>query len=690
MRNTLLLTVLLMALTASAQSVDSLRMDSIMHQLPDVIVKGERPIAKVKGSTIIYDLPRLIEKKSVDNIYDAVKELPGVIEQNEKITLGGIPTTVILDGKVTTMTSTEITSLLRSLPANSIAKAEVMYNAPAKMQLRGAVINIILKHHTDGGAPLQGEVNLALNQKHDTEFEERASLLYNKGKLSVDMMYVHSHGKDYSWTDETSHHSLDDGSVHDIISNEIACSSDHGDKFRLGMDYRFADNNTLSFLYNGVYNHGQNLQDMSGSIIGQTDIMGHDWLHNFRLDYNAPFGLKAGAEMTYYHNPENQFLNSTLPTGKLNYSVDNNQKVNRWKFFLSQEHNLGKEWNLNYGITYTTSINNCSQYYVDATSTTSEKPSNSYTHQSENDVNLYVGFDKSFGKKLTTEASVAAEYYHSPNWHHWDFFPTFNITYMPQTGHMLQVGLSYDRTYPEYWAMTNFTTYSNGGYNEITGNPNLKPTDEYQFQTVYVIHSKYQFIGWFNYVNNYFVQSPYQRHDRLAISYQSQNFNFQQQAGLQAIVPFKVSQWLDSRVTLTGIWLREKDDHFYDISFDRHIFFGIANINNNITLSTSPDITLSIDGMIRSKAIQATYNLPASGDVNFSTRWLFLKKHAIIRIFCNDIFQTAVINPRVNYNRQNLSMDFSCYRELGISFTYKFGGYKEKTHQGIDTSRFKQ
>src|SRR5574344_2908329 len=111
--------------------------------------------------------------------------------------------------------------------------------------------------------------------------------------------------------------------------------------------------------------------------------------------------------------------------------------------------------------------------------------------------------------------------------------------------------------------------------NEITGNPNLKPTDEYQFQTIYVLKSKYQLIGWFNYANNYFVQSPYQRHDRLAISYQSQHFHFQQQAGLQAIVPFKVSQWLDSRVTLTGIWQREKNNHFYDISFDRHIFFGI-------------------------------------------------------------------------------------------------------------------
>ena len=99
---------------------------------------------------------------------------------------------------------------------------------------------------------------------------------------------------------------------------------------------------------------------------------------------------------------------------------------------------------------------------------------------------------------------------------------------------------------------------------------------------------------------------------------------------------------------------------------------------------------MSVDGMIRSKAIQSTYNLSASGDVNLSTRWLFMNKHAILCVFCNDIFQTSVINPRINYDRQNLSMDFSCYREFGVSFTYKFGGYKEKTNHTVDTSRFKQ
>lgn len=40
---------------------DSLRMDSIIHSLPDVMVKGNRPIVKVKGAALTYDLPQLIK-----------------------------------------------------------------------------------------------------------------------------------------------------------------------------------------------------------------------------------------------------------------------------------------------------------------------------------------------------------------------------------------------------------------------------------------------------------------------------------------------------------------------------------------------------------------------------------------------------------------------------------------------------
>ena len=92
---------------------------------------------------------------------------------------------------------------------------------------------------------------------------------------------------------------------------------------------------------------------------------------------------------------------------------------------------------------------------------------------------------------------------------------------------------------------------------------------------------------------------------------------------------------------------------------------------------------------VHSKAIQGIYDLPVSGNVNAALRYGFAKGKAILNLYCNDIFETGQISPRIRFRTQNVTNHYSCFRELGVSFTYKFGGYKEKQREGVDTSRFK-
>ena len=104
---------------------------------------------------------------------------------------------------------------------------------------------------------------------------------------------------------------------------------------------------------------------MTGTQVSTTHGNSTDWLHNGRLDYRTPFGLKAGAELTYYRSPSDQLLHSRMQDEELDFYTEDCQRINRWKFFLAQEHSLGKGWDLNYGAIYTTSIANSYQYYYD-------------------------------------------------------------------------------------------------------------------------------------------------------------------------------------------------------------------------------------------------------------------------------------------------------------------------------------
>ena len=679
-------------------SADSLittdsRLDSLYQSLPEVMITGERPIVKAQPGKLVYDLPRLIASQPVDNAYDAMKELPGVTEMNGGLQLAGQSVTVILDGKVSTLSTEQLYALLRSIPASRIANAEVMYNAPARYQVRGALINITLKQTTGGSNSWQGELYAKYKQKHNEGFEERASMLYTKNKVSADFLYSHIHGRNYTVTNKEAMHSLSDGSVHPMNTNEVGHSRSHTHSFRIGTDYNIAKDHQLSFVYNGNYSTYHNRVNITGSQVSRTTNGSTDWMHNGRLDYRTPFGLKAGAELTYYRSPSNQLLHSRLQDEQLDFLTEDCQRINRWKFFLAQEHSLKHGWQLNYGAVYTTSLDNSYQYYFDPETgqplTASDALNDMKSRRREQTLNMYAGFSKSFGQKLSLDASLAVEHYKTTAWNQWDWYPTVNLTYIPAAGHVLQLALSSDKDYPDYWALQDNISYIGGGYSEIHGNPLLKPSQNYGFKMTYILKSKYIFSACFNHTKDYETQTLYQSSKRLVEIYKYLIFDYQQQAGLQASMPFTIKKWLNSRITLMGIWHHEKDSDFWDIPFNRKRVYGIAQMNNTFTLSTKPDLKLNVTGFVHSKAIQGIYDLPTSGNVNAALRYSLAKGKAIINLYCNDIFETGQISPYIRFSTQNVTNHYSCYRELGVSFTYEFGGYKEKAREEVDTSRFK-
>ena len=660
--------------------------DSLFQALPEVMVEGERPVVKALPGRLEYDLPRMIAQKPIDNVYDALKELPGVLEMNGGLTLGARGVTVVLDGKVTNMSAGQLYSLLKSMPASRIERVEVMYNAPARYQVRGALINVRLRHRIGDPGSVQGEAFAKYDQRHEASFEERASLLYNGGKLSADFLYSHAHGESYHTTDKEARHWQEaEGEAYSVRNHERGHGRNHTHTFRLGAGYQFAENHSLDFVYNGSYDTSHYNQYTTGTQTATTLGNQEAWLHNGRLDYQAPFGLKAGAEFTWYHAPGSQRLVSEMDGTAMDFYTEDAQRINAWKFYVSQEHQLRHGWGLNYGAVYSTSVDNSYQRY----SGNEGLPSDMDSRRREQTLNVYAGFSKSFGEDLSVDFSLAAERYRTPVWDEWSWYPNLTAMYKPSASHIVQLSFSSDKRYPGYWAVQDAVSYLGGGYSEVQGNPLLKPSKDYDVRLVYVLKSKYIFSAWFSHTEDYATQTLYQSPERLVEIYRYLNFDFQRQAGIQASLPFKIKKWLDSRLTLIGVWMREKDNDFYDMPFDRRICYGMAVWNNTVTLSTRPDLRLMLNGFVRSKAHQGTYDLPASGNVDIALRYAFAGKNCILSAWCKDIFETAGIDPYIRLARQWVTNDYSCYRSVGLSFTWKFGGYQEKRREAVDTSRFK-
>ena len=135
------------------------------YALNEVVVSAQRPLVKAENGALTYDVEALAEKTTANNAYEALTRLPGVLEQGGSLSLiGAGSVTVILNGHPSSMSSEQLVSLLKSTPVSNVEKAEVMYSAPAKYRVRGAVINLVLKDRKSEDTFLRGEVGADFTQ----------------------------------------------------------------------------------------------------------------------------------------------------------------------------------------------------------------------------------------------------------------------------------------------------------------------------------------------------------------------------------------------------------------------------------------------------------------------------------------------------------------------------------------------
>lgn len=663
--------------------VDSLRMDSIIHALPDVMVKGTRPIVKVKGAALTYDLPQLLKDHPVDNAYEAIKQLPGVTEENDALKLNAGGVTVMIDGKATNMTDEQLYALLKSIPTNRIANAEVLYNAPARYLVKGQVINLQLKHN-QGITALQGEVFGGYTHQNRNQYTGRASLLYTNKKWEIDMLYSFHHGKKMYYYDNEFAHDLTDGTFYsyNIRNDNARRILEHN--IRLGINYNIAQDHQISFAYTLQLEDNKKISEDSGDFTSLLNINSKSHLHDFCLDYSTPFGFSAGAEYTYYQSPDEQCVKSSFFNEGISYDISSKQHINKWNVYLKQKHDLGNDWGLNYGANYTTSRDKSSQEFLDGEGSDT---SDSNANQSENQVSFYVGASKSFGNKLSMEISLEEEYYHTPAWHEWNLFPAFSLTYLPKAGHILKLDLSSDRDYPAYWAVKNFTTYSFGGYGKLVGNPYLKPNREYELSLTYILHSQYIVSLFIQNETDGFRQLPYQSSTKKEMEYKVINYDHINAFGMMLRTPLNVCSWWKNTLTLIGVYQNEKNSNFYDLPFERDNWFCQAKWNGNFIFGKH--LLLNLDGSIRTRAIQGVIDIPTSGALNAALTWKPLSNDKLqVKAYCNDIFKTADNYVHDNYKGQHVINEIHNNRTFGVSLTYRFGGYKSKQHEEVDTSRF--
>lgn len=667
---------------------DSLTMETMLHNLPEVMVKGSRPIVKAERGMLSYNMPLLLKQLPADNAYEALTRIPGVSDATGSISFSGNEVTLIINGQATTLTQEQLTEHLKAMPAAQLAKAEVMLSAPARYHVRGMAINIVTKDYA-GTNQLSGQIIGGMRQnKYANEFGN-LYLSLQRGKFGLDAQYKYVNGNSYGESSRKANHPLGNNRIH---YNDETGQKSFGitHDYRLGMNYTFSKNNRLDVAYTGQWDKTNSNSRTTGSSISGMHRDSHEYLHNVDVNYALPFGLTLSGSYTYYRTPQQQALDGTITAENKNETERNltsgsEQTINKWMFTADQTHSLSHGWGLSYGVkgqftsnkSYQTTIDKDGSVLPDGTSS---------VDLNERIWNIYAGFSKQINKAISLEASVAAEQYHSPIWDKWRVYPTLNALWNVNDNHLLNLSFSSNSEFPSYWSTMSNVFYSST-YTEIHGNPDLKPFSYYNVNLMWQIKRRYTLMAFASLKPDYSVQLPYQTTDRIAVIMKETNFDYSNSFGLQASAIFSAGKWLNGNVFVMGTYKHDKSDHFFDLPFDRKKLSVVLGGTASVKLCSTQDLRLILNPFYQTKAIQGVYDISPIFSMDAKLQWSSHDGRWGLRLNGNNIFNNLYDTRSVQGN-QDYRMKIN-YNWASVTFAviYKFGGYKEKTVKEVDTSR---
>ena len=667
---------------------DSLTMETMLHNLPEVLVKGSRPIVKAERGMLSYNMPLLLKLLPADNAYEALTRIPGVSDATGSISFSGNEVTLIINGQATTLTQEQLTERLKAMPAAQLAKAEVMLSAPARYHVRGMAINIVTKDYA-GTNQLSGQVIGGMKQSKYAKGFGDLYLSLQRGKFGLDAQYKYVNGNSYGESSRIANHPLG--------NNRVYYNDETGQKsfgithnYRLGMNYAFSKNHRLDVAYTGHWDKRCSNSNTTGSSISGMHHDSHEYLHNVDVNYSLPFGLTLNGSYTYYRTPQQQALDGTMTAENKNETERNltsgsEQTINKWMFTADQTHSLAHGWGLSYGVKGQFTSNKSYQTTTDKDGTILPDGTSSVDNN-ERIWNIYAGFSKQINKSISLEASVAAEQYHSPIWDKWRMYPTLNALWNVNDNHLLNLSFSSNSEFPSYWSTMSNVFYSST-YTEIHGNPDLKPFSYYNVNLMWQIKRRYTLMAFASLKPDYSVQLPYQTTDRMAVIMKETNFDFSNSYGLQVSAMFNAGKWLNGNVFAVGTYKHDKSCNFFDLPFNRKKLSVILGGTASVKLCSTQDLRLILNPFYQTKAIQGVYDINPVFRMNAKLQWSSHDGKWGVRLNGSNIFNNRFDTRSVQGN-QDYRMKVN-YNWASVTFAviYKFGGYKEKTVKEVDTSR---
>jgi hypothetical protein len=675
--------------------------------LKEVTVTGKTPVIQHFADKTVVNVQESI-LAAAGSVFDVLQRSPGVmVDQNDNISLHGKANLmVMIDGRITPMSPSDLANMLRGMPAESVEKIEFITNPGAKYDANGSagIINIVLKKDkrmgtnatvlagygqglyartNDGFSFNDRTKNFNIFSSYNYSYRGSANIItmrsnfyngndYTGGTLQNEYLKVPTSsntarvGADFFASDKTTIGFIADGSISGFNPSETTTTYVY-DSLNNMQSY----NKTSSYSPTTIYNYAGNL-NMKHTF----DSAGRELLVN--VDYANYRNAGQQTVNTNYYNPDNSEATSPI-------SLYGNLPgmLNIYSFKADYDGQFGKNGTLQAGVksSYVKTDNSVNFYDGPTSSAPVDTTQTNHFIYSENINAGYVTYSRNISKAsvqlgLRAEQAVAdgnqvtTGQQFSRNY--LQFFPNVSINDSLNANNQLGFSATRRIDRPTYQQLNPFSLYINPTF-YLQGNPYLIPQNAYNFQLSDTYKEKYTLALTYTHTIDPIITVIVPIAGRPGIVQQTDdNLGSSDYYGINGTVACPINSWFTT-TTFADAYYNHYNANLSSTPLNSTKFLWDINTDNIFTLSKK--ITLEINGYYSSGYDLGYLLIKPQGSVSLGIQTKVLNGRGIIKLNASDILWTEITNGITSFTGYNESIYVKRdTRTVGISFTYHFGG----------------
>jgi len=253
------------------------------NSLQGVTIIAQKPLIEMQADKLVMNVQNTITATG-NTALEVLQKAPGVaLDPSENISLNGKTGIMILmDGKQTYMSQSDLTNLLKNMRSDQIDKIEIISNPSARYDAAGkAVINIVTIKNKNFGTNGSISTGVGLNFAPTVPIAEtKGGFVYKRlgqfPRYNTSLSLNNREGKvnlfgnaNFSNT-ESSNNSISSRIISNTLYDQYTyrLNSSHNLNYKAGLDYFVNKNTTIGLLVSGNDGHFENpdLSNMNGYI----------------------------------------------------------------------------------------------------------------------------------------------------------------------------------------------------------------------------------------------------------------------------------------------------------------------------------------------------------------------------------------------------------------------------------------